>query len=395
MTTGIARLLADAGALPPGWQSAFDTVRRADFLPARFWAWCNESGYTPLIDRNATGEWGRQAWDRAADEDLVLVTQWDDGDHTGDVRGDNPTSSASAPAAVARMLDALDIHGGEAVLEVGTGTGYTAALLAARGCRVTTIEVDAELAERARKNLARAGYRGVVVLTGDGALGHPGGGPYDRIHVTAGVRHTPGAWLEQTRPGGLIVMPWGTYYAGPDWTTVLTVHGAHYASGPFTDPLAFMKLRAQRARWPRTSFPPGWMDTARVSEPDIDIADITGGLYDPVEFVIGLHVPQCVPQRVDHPESVNLWLYGADTGDGESIAVAAFGDGYNPQALQAGPRDLWGEVQTAYHRWADAGKPAADRFGLTVVVDADGTVEQRPWYEAPDRELPPRLRNTR
>ncbi|WP_101897593.1 methyltransferase domain-containing protein [Embleya scabrispora] len=357
-------------------------------LPApRIWAWNSESGYTPVIDRNATGERGREAWDRAANEDLALVTQWDDGDHTGDEPGNNPTSSASAPAAVARMLDALDIHGGERVLEVGTGTGYTAALLAARGCRVTTIEVDAELAEQARKNLAQAGHPDVVVITGDGALGLSAAAPYDRVHVTAGVRHTPRAWLEQTRPGGLIVMPWGTYYAGPDWTTVLTVHDPHHASGPFTEPLAFMKLRAQRSRWPQTSFPDEWMDDARPATPDIRIADITGALYDPVEFVIGLHVPHCIPRRVDNPESVNLWLYGADTGDGESIAVAAFGDGYEPQALQAGPRDLWTEVQTAYHRWETAGKPDADRFGLTVNVDEDRGVEQRPWYGTPAREI--------
>jgi protein-L-isoaspartate O-methyltransferase len=388
VTTGIARLLADAGALPHGWENAFATVHRADFLPARFWAWSSESGYTSAIDRNATGEQGRRAWDRAADEDLALVTQWDDGRHTGTEPGNNPTSSASAPAAVARMLDALDIHGGETVLEIGTGTGYTAALLAARGCRVTTIEIDTEVAEQARKNLAHSGCPDVTVITGDGILGHPGGEPYDRVHVTAGVRHTPRAWLEQTRPGGIIVMPWGTYYAPADWTAVLTVHDPHHASGPFSDPLAFMKLRAQRACWPRTSHPDEWIDTARSSTPDIDIADITGTLYDPVEFVIGLHVPDCIQRRVEDAESVNLWLYGSDTGAGDySIAVAAFGDGYEPQALQAGPRDLWTEVQNAYRRWADAGKPAVDHFGLTVTVDRGGMVQQRSWYRRPDAEL--------
>ncbi|MFI1586169.1 methyltransferase domain-containing protein [Embleya sp. NPDC020630] len=386
MTTGIARLLADAGALPQGWENAFATVHRADFLPARFWAWHSDSGYTPAIDRNATGEHGRQAWDRAADEDLALVTQWDDGDHSGADPGNNPTSSASAPAAVARMLDALDIRGGESVLEVGTGTGYTAALLAVRGCRVTTIEVDPEVAEQARKNLAQAGHADVTVITGDGALGHPDRGPYDRVHVTAGVRHTPRAWIEQTRPGGLVVMPWGTYYAAADWTTVLTVHDPRRASGRFTDPLAFMKLRDQRATWPRTSFPDQWIDSARESTPDIDVADITGTLYDPVEFVIGLHVPDCVPRRLEDDESVNLWLYGRDVGAGDSIAVAAFGDGYTPQALQAGPRDLWSEVQTAYRRWSDAGKPDVGRFGLTVTITGDD-VDQIPWFERPENRL--------
>ncbi|WP_331769339.1 methyltransferase domain-containing protein (plasmid) [Embleya sp. NBC_00888] len=384
---GIARFLADVDALPDGWKGAFEGVDRADFAPDRIWAW-DGSQYTTVIDRTQTGSHGRDTWDEAVQGNNALVTQWDDGNHTGDEPGNNPSSSASMPSAVASMLGDLDITGGENVLEVGTGTGYTAALLAARGCRVTTIELDTDLAEQARKNLAQAGHQDVIVVTGDGTLGHSEHGPYDRVHVTAGVRHTPAAWIEQTRPGGVIVMPWGTDYSTYDWTAALTVTDPGRASGPFTTPLAFMKLRSQRARYPKSPFPSDWTATARMSEPDIDITDITGALYEPAEFVIGLHVPHCVPRLVHGAESTNLWLYGADTGRGPSIAVAAFGDGYDPQAREAGPRHLWAEVQAAYHRWDDAGKPNTDRFGLTVTVDEDGRVEQRPWYETPDRELP-------
>jgi len=377
-------LLSSLDAMPPGWEAAFEAVDRAWFLPDRVWAFDDDAGvYTCVIDRLADPE----AWHRYAQANVALVTRWDDGAHTGDDPGRVATSSASMPSIVADMLHELAVTGREKVLEIGTGTGYTAALLAARGCRVTTIEIDPEVAEQARKNLAAAGFPDVAVVTGDGALGYAEGGPWDRVHVTAGVRRTPPAWLEQTRPGGLVVMPWGTYYAHSDRIAVLSVRDARHASGPFTEPVGFMKLRAQRARWPNTSFPDGWMVDARASRPDIDIADITGPEYGTVEFILGLHVPDCIPQVVETAEGVNLWLYGADTGDGESIAVAAFADGYDPQALQAGARDLWDEVQAAYHRWDDAGRPDADRFGLSVVVDADGVVEQRGWYRSPDNEL--------
>jgi protein-L-isoaspartate(D-aspartate) O-methyltransferase len=120
------------------------------------------------------------------------------------------TSSASSPNLVAGMLEQLQAEPGNAVLEIGAATGFNAALLAclvAPGGTVVTIEYDPGLAGEAAANLRRAGYPGVRVITGDGALGHQPAAPYDRIIVTAEATDITAAWWSQLAPGGRIVVP--------------------------------------------------------------------------------------------------------------------------------------------------------------------------------------------
>lgn len=119
-------------------------------------------------------------------------------------------SSASAVGTVADMLQQLEVRPGHRVLEIGAGTGYNAALLARLAGpegQVTTVDIDAEVAEGARRNLNAAGYAGVQVICGDGEDGYPAAAPFDRIIVTAGAWDIPPAWLEQLAPGGRIVFP--------------------------------------------------------------------------------------------------------------------------------------------------------------------------------------------
>jgi protein-L-isoaspartate(D-aspartate) O-methyltransferase len=119
-------------------------------------------------------------------------------------------SSASAAGTVAGMLQQLEVRPGHRVLEIGAGTGYNAALLARLAGpqgQVTTVDIDTEVAEGARRNLTAAGYAGVQVLCGDGEDGYPAAAPFDRIIVTAGAWDIPPTWLEQLTPGGRIVVP--------------------------------------------------------------------------------------------------------------------------------------------------------------------------------------------
>jgi len=117
----------------------------------------------------------------------------------------------SAPSMIAIMLEEASLRRGERVLEIGTGSGYHAALLA---ClvgpeNVVSIERVPELAAWGRLNLDRTGFRAVTVVTGDGSLGFPERAPYDGILATAGAPRLPPAWAGQLAVGGRILAPVG------------------------------------------------------------------------------------------------------------------------------------------------------------------------------------------
>ena len=115
----------------------------------------------------------------------------------------------SQPYMVARIAEALAVRPGERVLDVGTGSGYQAAVLAELGTDVITIERIPELAERARESLVEAGYESVEVVVGDGTLGVPQRAPFDAIAVAAAAPELPETLYEQLRPRGRLVVPVG------------------------------------------------------------------------------------------------------------------------------------------------------------------------------------------
>jgi protein-L-isoaspartate(D-aspartate) O-methyltransferase len=118
----------------------------------------------------------------------------------------------SQPYIVAFMTEQLGLRGGENVLEIGTGSGYQAAVLAAIAASVTSIEIREELADEARDRLKQLGVTNVEIRTGDGYGGCPERGPYDGILVTAAPERIPPPLLEQLAPGGRMVIPVGVFH---------------------------------------------------------------------------------------------------------------------------------------------------------------------------------------
>ena len=117
----------------------------------------------------------------------------------------------SQPYIVALMTELLELKGGERVLEVGTGSGYQAAILAELAAEVYTIEIVEKLASSAKKVLLESGYQNIKVKAGDGYLGWPEAAPFDAIIITCAPDHIPEPLLDQLREKGRMVVPVGTY----------------------------------------------------------------------------------------------------------------------------------------------------------------------------------------
>ena len=225
----VRRIVAGGGLTDPAWRAAFTEVPRHLFV----------LGYgldePPEDARDPRSRLRRLA---SAYADRPIATH---------MSGGELVSSSSQPSLMARMCQALDVLDGHRVLEIGAGTGYNAALLAHRlgPDAVTTVDLDEEITAAARAHLAAYGTpaaRAVAVVTGDGVLGHAPRAPYDRIVVTCGMPAIPAAWLEQCRPGGLVLAPVAT------GLVVLTVHGPGRAEGRFLHtPAYFVPLRGAAA----------------------------------------------------------------------------------------------------------------------------------------------------
>lgn len=373
--SALGRSLLERKDLSSDWVPSFAAVPRTPFLPELMWPYDMDSGTTVaahMLDDPAV-------YFRYADADVPIVTQWDDG--ASDGPGKVATSSASMPSVVFRMLRELDVTAGQRVLEIGTGTGWNAALLAHRlgHDNVVSIEIDSNVAFAARARLAAFGLP-VLVLARDGELGDEPGSPYDRIIATAGLRRIPAAWIRQTRPGGLIVAPWGTHYGNQDAIVRLAVadDGAS-ASGRFVGPVEFMKLRAQRLPFAgHPEYVPDGVAGADRSTTSVTEHELLGNDRFAVNsFAIGLRVRHCFQQAAAKREGARpVWFYGLTD---RSWACVMFRDGQtDADVYQSGPRNLWDEVLGALRWWRASGEPGYERLGLTVTAEG-----QRAWLDRP------------
>lgn len=354
-----ARLVSELGDLPEPWRQAFADVPRHAFIPALVWRQRGDvdgNDMYPLHRDKEPAEWLEVAY-----ANRPVDTQVDDGHPAEDGTGHEVTSSASQPSIVADMLVALQAEPGMTVLEVGTGTGYNAALLAHRVGQenVVTVEIDPEVADHARDALDATGFGKVTVITADGAQGYPVNAPYDRVIVTAGVTTIPYAWVAQTAPGGRIVLPMAGTYQPPGILTLDVGHDGT-ASGRFGGAAAFMALRAQRVPRPRGRS----IDTATGTVSTTDVHPYRSAGDRDAATAIGTRVRGIHKHYAPATDSTGTqWLLDPDTESWASITLTP-----DPpyEVHQGGPRRLWDEVEAAYRWWIDTGQPSVDAWRVTV-----------------------------
>ncbi|MER5490207.1 methyltransferase domain-containing protein [Streptomyces sp. NPDC002490] len=339
----LARTLVGAGDLTdPEWRRAFEEVPRHVFVPYF---------YAPSGERIS----GDDRWFTAVHEDRSLVTHRTAG---------AATSSSSQPSLMATMLEALAVAEGTRVLEIGAGTGYNAALLAHRlgDDHVTTVDLAEDITGPARERLATAGYQ-PTVITGDGSLGAPDRAPYDRIIVTCGLSTVPPALLQQLTNDGFLLAPLGNALARVHPTGPGTATGRFLPHGAFFMPLRHTASDGVPTRRPPLPAGPGRPSTL----PAATIAD------NHFRFLAGIAVPGLT------------WQYDLGEDGGITGARVWHSDGSIAQLQpdntvgEAGPRPLWTLLEEAHRTYQDAGRPASDRYGVTITREG-----QRVWLDELD-----------
>lgn len=355
-------------------REAFAAVPREEFVPDRFW-WPEKAadGLFPLIDRQEEPDrWAEAVYAPRT----ALITQIDEGAVTPDGPANGRfTSSVSAPNVVVRKLGGLDLEPGQQVLEIGAGSGYNAALLAQRAGKVTTVEIDQALAGSARQAVTAAGYgTSVEVLWGKGERGWSRNAPYDRVIATASVRTVPHLWVEQTAPGGALLVPIANTSVA-NGLLLLRVDDGRRASGTFVDTVAFMRLRGQEDNYTGLSEvrERTWNQASRTTR-EVDISDLSED-WD-AELAVALRLPDVWIRR---NEEETWWIA---TGDATSWAAARQRSEGTYRVKHWGPRDLFAEVAEALQWWRDSGRPKVTDFGMTVTPD-----DQQVWLREPDNTV--------
>jgi protein-L-isoaspartate O-methyltransferase len=305
------------------------------------------------------------AWLRAVYANQPVVTAFDE--------YNTPTSSSSSPDAMAFMLEVLQVGPGMRVLEIGTGTGYNAALLAhivGDPHKIFTVEIDAALACRAQRNLDQVAGEGITVYAGDGLHGYAPGAPYDRMIATGSYHKVPLDWLDQLQPGGILLMNLRGHLGACAFLKIVKVGPGRVAHGTFLAGSDFMELRD--AQYP--SYRVTNLVTRYLGRPAVAQRPYTCAEFDPsllwdhrLEFLLQLsfremyftsvHVDPMCPCLIDVASDTMLVFRPVER-HGEWLVEIK------------GQEQLWNRVAQAYSWWVETGGANIDAYRLEI--DASG-----------------------
>lgn len=349
----LVQRMEEQGALSARVREAFLTVPRHAFLAPE--------------DGNRSAIWLEEVY-----QDRALLTRRDG-------RG-MPLSSSSQPSAMALMLEALDVQPGMRVLEIGTGTGYNAALLARLTddpALVTTVEIDGELADLARGRIESVVETGMTVIVGDGRLGAPERGPYERIIATASAFPVPRAWVEQLAPGGRLVLDLRGKIGGGLMVVEKQEDGS--ARGRFLavkEEISFMGLRdtaeestrvesfAAPVREKQAVYEAGTAAYA-CAEHFCSFERFRERQEEALNFWIQCHFPALAIKWYQREQ--RAWALLVDEQTGTTVALEQREDGIG--VVVRGERALWEEMMQAYEEWKALGKPG--KACSTLVISAE------------------------
>jgi protein-L-isoaspartate O-methyltransferase len=277
-----------------------------------------------------------------------------------------PVSSSTKPDLMVHMLEALDVREGQRILEIGTGTGYNAALLAHHlgDDNVFSVDIDPELVDTTRRRLARIG-RHPHLAAHDGADGWPQHAPYHRIICTCAVRRIPVAWHSQLIPGGQLLVD----FKPQGGNLVLLEKKADRLEGRFTARYgAFMVMRQHDNHDDRPS--PQWqpelpLDRERTTITPAEPSGVVRFLRS-VTSTTPLRYGYTFDEQTRQPTAVRL-----AAADGSCCEVEITPDRNGIRTVrEGGPTPLWPEIERAYQQWRDWGEPGWDRVGVTVRPEA-------------------------
>ncbi|MGQ0480413.1 MAG: methyltransferase domain-containing protein [Pseudonocardia sp.] len=302
------------------------------------------------------------------------------------VRGGEAVSSSTKPDLMVRMLEALQIQDGMRVLEIGTGTGYNAALLChrLRDQQVFSVDVEPELVATARERLAAIGLRPRLAAR-DGQTGWPEHAPYDRIIATCSLPAIPWSWAEQLQPEGLVV---ADVKLGPGAGNLAVLRrDGHQLRGRFTTRWAgFMAARPTHAvPGPRRVMAPA---AVGASERETTAPAQPWATHREAWMLAALRLPAgTVHGYALDPDTRTPRAGRLSAPDGSWCEVALDPQeepegGPRRRVQEAGHTALWTLVEEAYRTWRAAGQPAWERFGLTVTVE-----QTLLWLDQPGNAL--------